>query len=348
MPNRLVPGRTAPHRILARAAAAFALVGALALSACGADEAGPEESGAETGGTFPVTVEHAFGETVVEQEPETIVSVGYASNDALLSLGITPAAMTQAWGGDDEGVLAWNREKLDEFGAETPVMLNATELEIEKIASTEPDLILANYSGISEEEYGTLSELAPTVAYPDQPWATPWREVLTTTAEVTGKTAEADALLADLDEQIAAAAEAHPELDGKTVAAVWDTDEFWVYRPADSRVEFLSGFGLEDAPSVEELATGESSFLYGLSREETDKLTSDILVFYAADQAEADAFLAKPYARAMDQIKEGRYAAVVGTELVAAVSPPSVLSLSWGLDDYVAALSAGAKGEGGS
>lgn len=336
---------------VARAAAAVILAASLALSACAADDSGSGESAAPQGGSegaFPVTVQHAFGETVVEQEPTTIVSVGYASNDALLSLGIAPAAMTKAWGGDAEGVLPWNREALDDLGAETPTMLDTTELEIEKIAGAAPDLILANYSGITEEEYRTLSELAPTVAYPDQPWATPWRDVLTTTAEVTGKSAEAETLLADLDSQITAAAEAHPELEGKSVAVVWDTDEFWVYRPADSRVEFLSGFGLENAPSVEELATGDSSFLYGLSREETDKLTSDILVFYAADQAEADAFLSKPYAQAMSQIKEGRYAAVIGTELVAAVSPPSVLSLSWGLDDYVEALSVGAKGEGGS
>ncbi|MGO1971832.1 MAG: iron-siderophore ABC transporter substrate-binding protein [Propionibacteriaceae bacterium] len=339
-----------PRSIVARAALAVVLAGVVALSSCAADDPGPEESAApqDGAGTFPVTVQHAFGETVVEQEPTKIISVGYASNDALLSLGIAPVAMTEAWGGDQEGVLPWNRDALNALGAETPVMLDATELEVEKIAGAAPDLILANYSGITEEEYATLSELAPTVAYPEQPWATPWRDVLTTTAEVTGKTAEAETLLSDLDGQIAAAAEEHPELKGKTVAAVWDTDEFWVYRPADSRVEFLSGFGLEDAPSVEELATGNSSFLYGLSREETDKLTSDILVFYAADQAEADAFLAKPYAQSMDQIKEGRYAAVIGTELVAAVSPPSVLSLSWGLDDYVAALSEGARGEGGS
>lgn len=338
-----------PRSILARAATTFVLAAALALSACAADHSEPEESAAPGDqGAFPVTVEHAFGETVVEQEPTTIVSVGYASNDALLALGIAPVAMTTAWGGDDDGVLPWNREVLDELGAETPVMLDATNLETEKIAGTQPDLILANYSGISEEEYRTLADIAPTVAYPEQPWATPWRDVFTTTAEVTGRTDEAESLLAELDEQIGDAAAAHPELEGKTVAAVWDTDEFWVYRPADSRVEFLSGFGLTNAPSVEELANGDSSFLYGLSREETDKLTSDILVFYAADQAEADAFLAKPYAQAMSQVKEGRYAAVIGTELVAAVSPPSVLSLSWGLDDYVAALSAGAKGEGGS
>lgn len=333
---------------LTRALVAVVVLGLAALSACSSAPAEPEEPAAPSGGGFPVTVEHAFGETVVEQEPTTIVSVGYASNDALLSLGIVPAAMTKAWGGDEEGVLPWNREALDELGAETPTMLDMNELEVEKIAGTAPDLILANYSGITAEEYETLSELAPTVAYPDQPWATPWKDVLTGTAEVVGKTDEAEQLLADLDEEIGAVAEKTPELEGKTVAVVWDTDEFWVYRPADSRVEFLSAFGLENAPSVDELATGDSSFLYSLSREQTDKLSSDILVFYAADQAEADAFVAKPYAQAMPQIKEGRYAAVVGTELVAAVSPPSVLSVSWGLDDYAEALAIGARGEGGS
>ena len=37
-------------------------------------------------------------------------------------------------------------------------------------------MILAPYSGITEEQYELLSEIAPTVAYPDEPWTTPWRE----------------------------------------------------------------------------------------------------------------------------------------------------------------------------
>jgi iron complex transport system substrate-binding protein len=36
-------------------------------------------------------------------------------------------------------------------------------------------------------------------------------------------------------------------------------------------------------------------------------------------------------------------ASVVGSQLIASVSPPTALSLTWGLDDYVAELSQAAE-----
>jgi hypothetical protein len=59
---------------------------------------------------------------------------------------------------------------------------------------------------------------------------------------------------------------------------------------------------------------------------------------YASTQDAADAFAAQPYA----QIVGGHHATLVGDELIAAVSPPTVLSMTWGLDDYLTALSAAA------
>jgi iron complex transport system substrate-binding protein len=63
-----------------------------------------------------------------------------------------------------------------------------------------------------------------------------------------------------------------------------------------------------------------------------------------ADTAEASAaFLASDPAQLMAQVRDGRVAEVVGTELIAAVSPPTALSLTWGLDEFVAALSEAAQ-----
>jgi iron complex transport system substrate-binding protein len=212
----------------------------------------------------------------------------------------------------------------------------------EEFAEVKPDVILANYSGLTQQQYDTLSKIAPTVGYPDQPWATPWREVVTTTGTVLGKSEEAGKLITDTEQQIAARAAEYPQLKGKTVAAVWDVDgTFYVYKKQDPRVDFLTDLGLISAPSVDELATEENTFFYTLSLEQTSALTSDVLLVYADDQAGIDAFLRKPYARGMDQVKAGHVAPVVGPEFVAAVSPPTVLSLTWGIDGYLEALAEG-------
>ena len=334
-------------RASARTTLATAVVAALALAGCGssdtADEPAASGSSSASEGAFPVTIEHALGTTTIEEEPVDVVTWGFGSTDAALALGVVPVAMPfQEYAGDEEGVLPWIAEALDEAGAETPTVLpNTQEVPFEAIAAADPDVILANYSGLTEQDYALLSDIAPTVAYPDQAWATPWRDVVTTVGEALGKADEARALVEETDATIAEAAAAHPELAGKSVAAVWDTaGSFYVYEQADPRVEFLTDLGLEVAPSVDELSTGESTFFYTLSYEELDRLSSDVLLLYSTTPEEAQSFLAAPYAQAMPQVRDGNVASVVGAELISAVSPPTVLSLTWGLDDYLTALSA--------
>jgi len=326
-------------RPLAAAATAAAL---LALTACGssgtADETATTTAAASSGDFEPVTIEHAFGSTEITERPENVVTLGWGSAEAAIALGVVPVGIeAQTYAADDNGQLPWVAEALEEAGAE-PTMIPASveEPAYEEIGALAPDVILAPYSGITAEQYELLSEIAPTVAYPDEPWTTPWREVITTVGTALGTPDEAEGLVADLDSEITDAAAAHPELEGKTVAAVWDVGgTFWVYKPADSRVDFLLDLGLKSAPAVEELATDEESFVYSLSYEETDRLESDVLVNYASTEEEAQTFLGQSYAQAIPAVQSGAVASITGDELIAAMSPPTALSVSWGLDAYV-------------
>jgi len=108
-------------------------------------------------------------------------------------------------------------------------------------------------------------------------------------------------------------------------------------------VEFALALGLEVAPAVRELETDESTFYFTLSHERLGELESDILVAFADTQEEMDRFLSSAPAQLMPQVREGRVAQMVGTEFIASVSPPTALSVTWGLDDYVAELSAAAQ-----
>lgn len=332
-----------------RAAAVAASLAALALAGCSASASdAPSEApltpAADDGAgqsVFPVTIEHAFGETTIESEPQRVVTWGWASADAVLALGVVPVAIPfQGYGGDENGVLPWIAEELEELGAEVPTVLpDSPEAPIDAIAAVEPDLILAHYSGLTAEEYELLSAIAPTVAYPDQPWATPWRDVVTIAGEALGRADRATEVLDEIDAAVAEAAAAHPELEGVTVAQVWDTgDTFYVYTPADPRVEFTEDLGLVTAPSVTDLDTGESTFYFTLSHERLDELSSDVLVAYADTPEALDAFLASAPAGTMSQVRQGAVAGVVGQAFIASVSPPTALSLTWGLEDYVQVL----------
>lgn len=332
------------------AVAAIALAGVLA--GCGGDDDAAQTGTAPAEAAAPVTITHAFGETVIEDTPERVVAWGWASADAAIALGVTPVAIPfQSYGGDEQGVLPWIREALERRSEEIPTVLPDTgeEPPYERIAAMEPDLILAPYSGVTAEQYDLLSRIAPTVAYPGEPWATPWRDTIRIVGEALGRSEEADTLLRGIDETLAEAAAAHPELDGKSVAMVWDSaGTFYVYRPADPRVEATEALGLVSDPTVEELANGDSSFYYTLSHEEVDRLESDILVSFADDAAASKRFLASPHAGTMDQVRRGAVAEMVGTEFIAAVSPPTALSLTWGLDEYVDILAGAARGADGA
>jgi iron complex transport system substrate-binding protein len=344
----------APRR---RAASAVVALSALLLvAACSggdgdAGDAGstaPAGTGTEAGvGGFPVTLDHAFGSTTVEEEPERVVTWGWGAADAAVALGVTPVAIPfQAYGGDDDGVLPWIREAIEEAGDEVPTVLPDTgdDVPFEEIAAADPDLILAQYSGLTEEQYTTLSEIAPVVAYPDEPWSTPWRDVVTIAGEALGRADEAQAVLGDIDAQVAEQRAAHPEFEGLSLAATWDTaGVFYVYADEDPRVEFMLDLGFVNAPAVDALETDESPFYFTLSTERLDELTSDVLVAYATTDEELQAFLGAPYAQVMPQVTSGAVAPLVGAEFIASVSPPTALSLPWGLDEVVAALATAAQ-----
>jgi hypothetical protein len=72
------------------------------------------------------------------------------------------------------------------------------ELDFEKITALQPDLIIGVYSGFTEEEYNTLSKIAPTVAqsggYID--FGMPWQEQTRMIGRTLGRTEQAEQMVA--------------------------------------------------------------------------------------------------------------------------------------------------------
>jgi iron complex transport system substrate-binding protein len=326
------------------AAAAFAATAALTLTGCASgdspDDGDPVASGGAASGatdTFPLTVEHAFGETVVEEAPERVATWGWGSTEAAISVGVYPVAVgEQVWTVGEDALLPWVEDAYDEAGVAKPTVLNDPEqgasVPYEEFVEAEPDLIVAPYSGLTEEQYDVLSDIAPVVAYPDAAWTTPWDETIRITAQALGRSAAGDEVLSDIDEFVTAEAAEHPEFAGKTFAAVVDSPsegKVYVYPALDPRAGFLEGLGVEVAPSVAELDTSNGGFFYDLSYEELDKLEADFIVDYAYTPEDAEAFLTKSELQAIPAVKEGKVAQVVGTVETSSVSPPTALSVYW-------------------
>lgn len=307
-------------------------------SASSSEEAAGDVTAAEAS-SFPVQIDHAFGTTEVPAEPERIVTLGWGAPEAVLALGVVPVAVeAQVWTVGEGNQLPWVEEAVTSLGGELPEILpnDFTTPAYEQIIALEPDLILAHYSGYGQEQYDLLSDIAPTVAYPDAAWTTPWRDVIDITAQAMGRPADGQELLAGLEDYFAEQAAAHPEFDGVTVANIWDGDGVVsVYTGADPRVAMMTDLGFEISSVA--VADGDLDGVpaFEVSYEELDTIDADLLVTYHTSQEEAEAFLAKPEMQAIPAVAEGRVAQVVGTEYISAVSPPNALSIRWGMPNMV-------------
>jgi len=302
--------------------------------------------GAAAQAEFPVTIEHAYGVTTIERAPVRIVTWGWGNEDALIALGVIPVGMPfQSYGGGENGIQPWIEDALEAAQAPMPVILDSSaEPPLEQIAALQPDLILAVFSGITAEQYQILSAIAPTIAYTGDAWSTPWQDVTRIAGQAVGRPQEAEQLVTDTLAFIDDTAAARPELAGTSFVALNDYNgALAVYDAGDARIRFLLDLGLVLAPSVGTLSPNDGAFYFPVSYELADRLESDIIVTYAEEPAMLDALVAKPFIRQMPQVEADALAALVGTENVASVSPPTVLSLRWGLERYADILAEAAR-----
>ena len=297
---------------------------------------------------FPVTVEHAFGETTIEERPERVASVGWANHEVPLALGIVPVGFARAsWGDDDgDGLLPWVIERLDALDAEVPTLFDEGDgIDFEAVASTQPDVILAAYSGLSQSDYETLSRIAPVVAYPEAAWTTTWREMIRQNAAGLGMAEEGEAMVAEIEERIATARAAHPELAGKTGMFVTHLDSrdlstIGFYAAADQRVQFLTDLGMATPQAVRE-ASEAGKYSGRVSAERIDLFEDvDVVVTYG-DQARLDELAKNPLIARFPAVACGSVVLLANDPMGTAANP-TPLSIDYVLDDYLARLSAAA------
>ena len=322
---------------------------AVTLSACSSSA---PESTASAGGNpasddaFPVTIEHVYGETTITEKPERVATVAWANHEVPLALGIVPVGMSKAaWGDDDgNGILPWVEDKLDELGGDAPVLFDETDgIDYEAVADTEPDVILAAYSGITQEEYDTLSKIAPVVAYPDVAWGTSVDDMIELNSTALGLEDEGEALIEQLHAEADTALEAHSVLKDKKVLFAYfdpsDLSTIGYYTAADTRPGYLHSLGLP-FPAIVEESEGSDKFNLEVSAEEAQKFDDvDLFVTYGDDSTLAT-LQADPLLSKIPAIAEGRVAILPDATPIAASANPSPLSIPWGLDDYLAILAA--------
>nr|WP_320197993.1 iron-siderophore ABC transporter substrate-binding protein [Agrobacterium sp. rho-13.3]MDX8306441.1 iron-siderophore ABC transporter substrate-binding protein [Agrobacterium sp. rho-13.3]MDX8307228.1 iron-siderophore ABC transporter substrate-binding protein [Agrobacterium sp. rho-13.3] len=294
--------------------------------------------------TYPIVIKHALGTTTIAKKPERVATVAWANHEVPLALGIVPVGFAAANFGDDDGdgLLPWVAEKLKALGAEKPVLFDEGDgIDFEAVAATQPDVILAAYSGLSQADYDTLSQIAPVIAYPQSSWATDWREMIRFNSAGLGMSEEGEALIKRIDGEIAEVVAGYPQLKNKSAMFVTHLDATNLstvnfYTANDTRVKFFADLGLTSPKSVRE-ATKPGQFAVGVSAERVDAFDDvDIVVTYGG-QPLLDAVKADPLLSKMPAVEHNSIV-MLGRNPLGTAANPTPLSISWVLKDYAELL----------
>ncbi|MFT6532845.1 MAG: iron complex transport system substrate-binding protein [Limimaricola cinnabarinus] len=279
---------------------------------------------------YPMTIEHKFGTTVIEEAPERVASLDYAGADDLLALGVQPVIIRHWYGDYPRSVWPWAEPLLEE----TPTILRG-QIDFEAIAAAEPEVIVALWSGITAEEYERLSLIAPVVAVPEGvgDYALPWDERALLTGRAVGREAEAEARIAAVEAELQAAAKAHPDWAGKTaaVAYLWGGD-LGAYTSNDVRPQLLAELGFETPQAIDDLIVG-NEFAVGFSPEDLSPIDTDLLV-WLPEEGNRQPIFDLPARKFLDVAHEGGEI-FLDEELTGAFSHASLLSIPYAVERIV-------------
>lgn len=325
----------------------FVLLTATALAGCGGTDDGSSESaaeGASSGGSaaaFPVTVEHQFGETVVPEEPQRVVSVGLTEQDTLLQLGVVPIATTEWYGEQPGAIWPWAQGLLDELGGEQPEVLRTDDgIEFEKIAGLEPDLIVGVNAGLTKKDYELLSKIAPTIASVEgsSQYFSPWRDQVLQVARGLGREADGQALVDEADDAYAKVAAEHPDWAGKSATfsqgAAYE-GIFYVYQEGLS-TDFLTDLGFEITTGLEDYSP-QPGYQAEISVENVNLLDADVIVWATEDEKMFDGLLDTGSVSDLDAVKNNRAIYTDGT-LAGAIYFDTPLSHLYTLENLTSVL----------
>ena len=148
----------------------------------------------------------------------------------------------------------------DELGDAQPEVLRIPfgEMDFEKIASLRPDLISGAYSGMTEDEYNTLSKIAPTIAqsgdYID--FGMPWQEQTRLVGLAIGRSEVANQVVSEVEAQFESVRNRHPEWDGRgvVVGAPRADDQFGFVASEDARSLVFTSLGFAVPDKFDEIA----------------------------------------------------------------------------------------------
>jgi iron complex transport system substrate-binding protein len=308
----------------------FTVAAVFALSACGDSSDNDSEAASSSEAFAAVVIEHSQGSTEIKNRPLRVVALTN-EEDALGAVGIAPVGIAGNYYEPGQPY-PWQVDKVDLTEAETVIDPATAEINLEKVAATQPDLILATDGRFGYDDFYTqLSAIAPTIAGVEGTWD----DKALIIGQATGQEEQMQGVVDGVDDYLAGLKTEYPGIEGKTfVSAYSPSPGVWNVStdPTSAAVQLNQAIGL--VPSQELIDNAPDGTL---SLERLDLLDADLLLVSFGGPEARDAAYANPQFAGLQVVKDGRV--FESDEFGAqAASSPTVLNIPWFYDQQAEVL----------
>lgn len=240
----------------------------LLLAACGSntDKAGTDKA------SKGYTVKHAMGTTKVKSAKRVVVLTNEGT-EAVLAMGIKPVGAVKSWLGNPW----YDHIKNEMKGVE--VVGDESQVNLEKIASLKPDLIIGNKMR-QEKIYDQLNKIAPTVFAEDLRGN--WKNNFKLYSKALNKEKEGNKVLSDYDHRVADIKKKAGENLNKEISVVR-------FMPGVSRIYLensFSGVILKQLGFARPKVESKDNFAAEVTKEQIPKMDGDVLFYFTYDEGD--------------------------------------------------------------
>ncbi|QDP99867.1 iron-siderophore ABC transporter substrate-binding protein [Lysinibacillus fusiformis] len=251
----------------------LAVVALFVLAACGNSKEGAKEESSSDNEKY--SVEHSMGTTEVKDTPKRIVVLTNEGTEAILALGIKPVGAVQSWTGDP-----WYDHIKDQMEGVEVVGVEH-EINIEKIASLKPDLIIGNKLR-QEKDYAKLSKIAPTVF--SETLRGDWKENFKLYAKAVNQEAKGEEVLKTYEEKVQAVKEKLGDQTNQEASFVrFMADKSRIYYTDSFSGVIFDELGFKRVPAQADLFKDNAklgNLAIDVGKEAIPKMDGDVILYF--------------------------------------------------------------------
>ncbi|AZA14381.1 ABC transporter substrate-binding protein [Corynebacterium choanae] len=296
---------------------------------------------------WPMTVATVHGDVVVHERPGKAVALTTDAADNLVALELTPSGIPDlsAHTATGAAITPWLSEGLSIQKPEL-LELEGDTLPYDQIASLDPGAIFATGSNLREDQFRTLSRIAPTIDVPVGNKQPAWEQSVQVVGTVMGAPKQVARKLDETEHLLANVRDEETSFRGTTtvIVDISHQNSLMLRYGSSPTAQLLEAFGFTVVGAPTDDQEGFFTNTRPTTWEEITMLNPDlVVVFYESDSQRAETE-SNPIYATIPAVHGGHVVGLQNADMIMALRHPTVLSIPWTVNTVVPLLRAGVVG----